>query len=442
MSTLDERLWAIVGEEDLLKDTDAIAPYFKQPIEETELRVLLPEKVEEVQAILKLAREEGFPVFTTYDTFFPQEVAGFRKGFLLDFRRMNRIEKIDVKNLAVHIQRGVTYEQLAEELSRLGVKVLPPAAATSRSVVAQSVCRAINLRAARYPEVPVSNMQVVLADGRVQLTGAHALSEEGSNHKEDGGPNLTRWYLCAEDIFGIVTRATIWLFPIWEERKVYFFGFDSLEGASALIRDLPRYELALEAIALNKKALTRLAAVEDDGFPPWVAIIGLEGKKKLVKYREKLVREMAGKKGGSDLTARLEGAAGIVDRPWYAIEQPELSFYTTFNRIGEFDETIERALAGTGCSLNDASRKVVATHYGGGAWLGYAFPGEVADEVVEKLVEKGAFFDRPTGKVAEAVYARMAPYVRHIRRIKKLLDPGNLLNPGIPFKMEEVNLGW
>ena len=433
MSTLDQRLIAAVGEENVLKDPAKISSFFRQPVEKTGLRALLPEKVEEVQSIVKLAREERLPVFTTYDSFFRQEVSSHKAGLLIDFRRMNKIERMEPRGMVVHVQRGVTYEQLTEETKKNGIKLLPAAAATSRSVVEQSVNRAVNLRAARFPDATVANMKVVLADGRIHLTGTHALSEEGANVAHDGSADLSRWYVGADDMFGIVTRATINVYPIWEERKVCFFGFEQLEGACALIRDIPRHEWALENIALNKKALARLAGINEKGLPPWVAVIGLEGKKKLVDYYEKQVYDLVGRKGASNLTSKLGESAAIIERPWYAIDQPCLGFYTTFKRIGEFDEVIEASLKDAGSSLDDVSRKVISVASGGAVWLGYDLPAEMCEKVGVRLVDRGAFFDRPTGKLSEAVYSKMDAFVRHVKRIKNMMDPGNLLNPGIPF---------
>ncbi len=52
-----------------------------------------------------------------------------------------------------------------------------------------------------------------------------------------------------------------------------------------------------------------------------------------------------------------------------------------------------------------------------------------------KLLDEGAFFDNPEGKLAEELYARTGNYLNMMKRIKKLVDPKNLLNPGVPVPL-------
>ena len=59
------------------------------------------------------------------------------------------------------------------------------------------------------------------------------------------------------------------------------------------------------------------------------------------------------------------------------------------------------------------------------------------DEASELLINMGAFFDRPYGKWAEMVYRRTRQYTEYMRRIKRELDPNNIMNPGNLIKMEE-----
>lgn len=437
MSTTDDRLRSIVGYEAVISDNDHISGHFRVPLtDESELRVVLPETADEVQKIVKLAIDEKIPVFTTYDTYFPASVASFKTGILLDFKHMNKIERIDPKNLMVHVQRGVTFEQLITELKRYDMDLALPAVATSKSPAEQYVSRCITTRAARYHEIAASNMKVVLPDGNIHLSGSHALSEDAADHKADGAANLSQWYWGADDIYGIVTRASIWAFPVFEKRKILAFGFDRLEDASGLIRNLPRREVCTMAIALNRTAFKEKAGVEDDNLNPWIAVIGIEGMNKLVDLREKIALGVAEEKGANNLTHLLDDKTDMFEVPWYSIESSHLGFYSLFNRISEFDSIIEKS----GLSPEDMGILAVSISNGSGVWLEYEFPKETEsskiDELGISLASAGAFFDRPHGKLAESIYSKMdGSYIRHIKRIKTMLDPHNILNPGIPVTL-------
>jgi len=108
MTSTTDRLSKLLCAKAVIGGPDAISAYFRNPVETNALCAALPEKTEDVQQIMKISREDNIPVFTTYDTCFPECVASFKKGILLDFKRMNKIEKIDAKNLMVHVQRGGT----------------------------------------------------------------------------------------------------------------------------------------------------------------------------------------------------------------------------------------------------------------------------------------------------------------------------------------------
>ena len=57
--------------------------------------------------------------------------------------------------------------------------------------------------------------------------------------------------------------------------------------------------------------------------------------------------------------------------------------------------------------------------------------GEIVHEVNDILLDMGAFFDMPLGDFARNVLEKNAGYPDHFRRIKGMLDPKGILNPGI-----------
>jgi FAD/FMN-containing dehydrogenase len=51
------------------------------------------------------------------------------------------------------------------------------------------------------------------------------------------------------------------------------------------------------------------------------------------------------------------------------------------------------------------------------------------DKANDLLVERGAYFDRPLGRLAEKFYAGNPSYVNQIKRVKEIVDPHRILNP-------------
>ncbi|MEW6441462.1 MAG: FAD-binding oxidoreductase [bacterium] len=433
------RLAAIVGEENVTADPASLASCFREPVEPTGLTAVRPAAAAEVQRIVEHCFASAVPIFTTYDACFPPEVAS-RQGVLLDFRRMDRIERIDSKNLCAHVQRGVTFEQLEEALRPEGLTALVPAAARTRSVVCHAVARGMNLTAAKYPEVQVSNMQVVLQDGRIHLTGTHAISEEMADWKEDGGPNLSKWYLGADDIFGIVVRGSIWIYPRFEGRFWDAFGFRDLEQALGLLRELPRLEITAECLVVNPAALAgRLEAPQQD-VPPWTLVVGIEAFKELADYQRRKAREAVETRGGSALGEELQGRiAAAMQRPWYLEHESCTSYYTLFSRIPELESILTARAQRGKVPLESVGKTFVAHGLGRAVCCRYDFPpsavdGSLVEEMEIELASAGAFFDRPQGRLAEHVYGMIPAYLSHIKRIKTMMDERRIFNPGRPVK--------
>ena len=429
----------IVGEENVTSDPARLAPYFASRQEPTDLVAACPAETEEVQRIVEHCRASAVPIFTTYDTYFSEEV-GSQTGVLLDFHRMNRIERIDSKNLCVHVERGVTFEQLEEALAPEGLTALVPAAASTQSVVCHAVARGMNLAAAKYPEVQASNMKVVLQDGRIHLTGGHAISEEASDWKEDGGPNLSKWYLGADDIFGIVVRASIWIYPRFEGRTFDGYGFSDSGEALGLVKELPRLDLTAECLVMNRSALAVRMDVSRESLPRWTLVVGIEAFRELADYRRRKVREAVKAAGGSSLGADLQaGLAGVMQRPWYVGNGAWTSYHTLFKRVPEFETILDARTKQEGITPDSIGRTYIAHGLGRAVCCRYEFPlsngnGSFLEDLEIGLASAGALYDRPQGRLAEHIYGAVPAYVSQIRRIKDTMDERRIFNPGRPVK--------
>lgn len=125
-AVLDE-LRSLLGAEHVKTGPEASGRFLRPGRQAPGLTVVSPESTENVQTIVNLARVNRVPVLTCNDRYLLQEDLE-REAVLLDFSRMSRIEQIDDRNLAAHVERGVTWDQLNAELKKRGVKTVAPAA--------------------------------------------------------------------------------------------------------------------------------------------------------------------------------------------------------------------------------------------------------------------------------------------------------------------------
>ena len=128
----------------------------------------------------------------------------------------------------------------------------------------------------------------------------------------------------------------------------------------------------------------------------------------------------------------------ILVRPWYAKPTHQKAFHTLFGRIPEFDGILSEACRGV---IPEASiGKTYAAHgLGRSVWCQYGISGS-ADEngfvenLAARLASAGAYFDRPQGRLAEQIYGTIPAVVRHIKKIKGMVDEKRIFNPGRPVK--------
>jgi FAD/FMN-containing dehydrogenase len=430
-------LESTVGKEHVSSDRSLVSQEMNLPESPGNFLMVSPQRDEEIQEVVRKAGERNVPIYTFYTPCVNGDMPS-GDGILLNFRRMNEIERIDVPNLMAHIQRGVTFEQLQKALEDKGLTMMLPAAAEGSSVACNYVNRRVMLGSGRYPEVQLSTMRIVLADGDIHKTGSHALSEETADCKEDGGANLSRWYLGSEDIFGIMTRASVYLYPVWESRRSMCLGFDDMASALKTIREIPRHELGIECLMTNSTAFKRIFNIDTNGSYPWVVTIGLRGKEKLVAYQEKRVASLAKKYQCRSMEVDESQVTGKLDSPWYADQSPHMGFYAKFPDVGTFHEEVEKQVKQEGLSSEDLDAVLVSFSRGACAYQHYNFHGaqeNIPENLLFDLLEKGAYFDLPRGKLAEKIYSSMPGYLNLLKRIKKMIDPKGILNPGRPVAL-------
>jgi len=432
--TLRQGLDRILGPGYVLDQAEQLAGYFAEPADTGRLVAVQPSCTEEVQEIMRLATALRMPVRTLNDRYLRPTDAG-HKGIVLDFCRMAAIERLDKRNLLAHVQRGLTFEALKKELDSHHIKIATPLAATSDSVLCNFVNRAPLKKATLYPEVHVYTLQVVLADGTLFKTGSHALSEE-ADLREDGGPSLSRWHIGSDDIFGVITRATVWLYPKTECRDVLLFGFDRMEDAAQALRNGPRTEWGWEYLAANRRFLSSLLQEQNPDLPPWMLIVGFDGRKMLVDYQKQKVLEMLKGLGGQPVEAYRDTICCLLDEVWYQASTLHTGFYGACNRVSDLDGIVQEHIRKEGLRSEEVGHCLLSINRGRCLYSQYDFFTEVQKyegllgPLERELVEHGAFFDRPQGQLADRILDSVPNLRTHIRTVKAIMDPDGIINPG------------
>ncbi len=432
----------LVGAEHVTAGPDAAGPFLPPGAQAAGLVRVAPASTEDVQAIVNLARENKVAVITCNNsTLLPEDLG--RNGILLDFSRMNRIERIDTRNLVAHVERGVTWEQLNAELAKLGVKTTAPIAASSPRPVENIVARLPGKAITKYPDYALMNMKVVMADGSVLKTGTHGLNEETADGRNEGGPNLSQWHVGGDDIFGVVTRASIMLWPVCETRTCRIFGFQEKGPMLDAMKEIPRTELAQEYVGLNRAAMQHLLGGEASAFPPWSLVVGGDGPEKLVLHHLDRVTKLMAAYPSEPLEAHTEAMVTKLDEPWMDSSRNHTNFYCRFSRMQELDKKADDAAAAAGVQDSQVGKIVVTVDRGRAVhavydWFGDEDLSEAMTELNLNIAHEGAFFNRPHGRLGRKVYTSIPNHLPVLKHIKAFQDPENILNPGRIIREEDA----
>jgi FAD/FMN-containing dehydrogenase len=254
--------------------------------------VVLPEMASQVSAVLKLCAQAGVAVV-------PQggntglvaggvPVAG-RAQIVLSLKRMNKIRAIDTVGSHIIVEAGVTLTQVQQAAAGAG-RMFPVSLGAEGTAQIGGVIstNAGGLQVLSYGSMrrQVLGLEVVLADGRIW----HGLK---TLRKDNTGFDLKQVFIGGEGLLGIITAASLALQPAVVSRATALAGVASLEAALKLFQNLragageamtmcefissPSMELSLAHIPDGRRPLSAPAyvLVEFSAHAESVAIAGL-----------------------------------------------------------------------------------------------------------------------------------------------------------------------
>jgi FAD/FMN-containing dehydrogenase len=479
-----EALIKIVGSTSILDNPTDLDEYSKdksfiQPNKPA--YVVRPRNVDELQRIVKWANEtltSLVAVSSGEPHFRGDSVPSTSGAVIVDLSGMKKILRVDRKNRVAMIEPGVTFGELQAVLEENGLRLNMPLLPRSRKSVVGSMLEREPVIMPKYHwdiVDPLACTEVIFGSGDMYRTGAAAgpgtVEEQwnsGGAQKSPADPivDWIRLVQGAQGTMGIVTWATIRceLKPRLEEP--FMAGSSSLPSLCELIYWLVRLRLADECLILNNTNLARIMGKQRpggeqdlrDSLPPWVLFFCIGGyeyfPEEKVAYQMERTMEVA-KQAGVKPVKTLDGvsASELLDILRRPSEDPywklkgkgschDIFCLAVYDKLPELVKVMNDTADKYGYPFSDMGIYLQPIVQGTGYHCEFNLffdpsdPGGVdnlmklSGHSVQSLMDKGAFFSRPYGTWSDMVYKRDGETTAALKKIKGIVDPNNIMNPG------------
>ncbi len=412
-------------------------------------RTVKPRSPEEVWEIIARANRDGTPLVPVssgtnlQDTHLPS----VRKAIAVDLSRMNRIVYFDAKNRNAVVEPGVTFSQLEAASEAHGLRTLSAIDVPRRASILGTYLEMMPLYGwPKYHPWEMLTMKGFRADGKPFATGQMAMKQDRPDKYSWGVSfaQVARLFCGAQGTLGIITQAAITLKTATPENRVLFFV---LKNVSQVVRALKAFvatEELHEIFAVNRVYLADLLGeTASTDIPPWTVVLVIRGLSKgEIAYKRKDLKEVAKGLGGELAPGRqaLSRAAGKILFEIKSPTGPSLHLKEGENWVPVVTIATARQIGEcAGLFPRDSGALLMPLQAGGCFYyqpdIRYEAGGEdkarkMYGSICGKLLKAGVMFPRPSGLVAKQVTKLYPDNFKLLRKIKRAVDPRNIMNPG------------
>ncbi len=480
-----DKLVKIVGAENVNDGPAALNSFSRDISFSNTLRpacIVKPRNSGEIKQIVSLANETLtplVPVSSGAPHFRGDTVPSAGGAVIVDLTGWKKIIRVDRYHRVAMIEAGVTFGELIPAAEKEGIRLnMPLLPKKSKSVVGSMLEREPVIMPKYQWDMsdPLACVEVIFGTGddfrTGQAAGPGTIEEQwaaGAVQKAPYGPGPIAWHRFiqgAQGTMGIVTWASLRCELLPKLEEPFLVGAANLGPLFELTQWLVRRRLANECFILNRTDLAAIYAKKwpadyesiKSALPPWMVFFNLAGydyyPEDRVGYQKKDVLGLTQKLG-----LRLERAQGGVsavellkkvqqpctDTHWklrYKGASQDIAFLTIYDKLEGLIETMNDLADKAGYPVSDMGVYIQPVVQGTSCHCEFnlfydpqnsreaGMVRELTNQAVNTLISKGAFFSRPYGETARMIINRDAASVDALAKIKKVLDPNNILNTG------------
>ncbi|MBI2855811.1 MAG: FAD-binding oxidoreductase [Chloroflexi bacterium] len=417
-----------------------------------------PSSIQEVAEIVRLATEHRVPLVPFGGgTGVMGAITPLRGGIAVDLKRMNRVIAISPEDRAATVQAGIVLADLDSALHQKGLMLgHDPYSVPIATVGGAISTNGVGYRAARYGSMgeQVLGLTVVMPNGEILQTRAVP--------KTSAGPSLHHLFIGAEGALGIITQATLRVFPLPEARVFKTIAFPDFESGFHAMVEMFSLGLRPALVDLTEEEQdTPSGNVADAAHPHKIQMyLVFEGYTEEVEAQVSRTRKVCTAAGGEDIGARpardywdtrhdsaysykerfLDQPPGMrPQRTWpRTVDYPHVALPAS--KVLEYRRRCKEIASGRGIWIREYSSwtepelfSMILVDVG---LEGNGQEGDLAqasNEVLALAQDMGGSMEYVHGvgtKLAHLMPRELGHGMEVLRAIKAALDPHNIMNPG------------
>jgi len=217
--------------------------------------VVLPQTLEQVQAVMQLCQQTGTPVVPRgAGTSLSGGAMPHKDGVVLSLARLNKILHIDAANRTARVQAGVRNLQISEAVQALGLYYAPDPSSQIACTIGGNVAEnAGGVHCLKYGLTVHNILQITVVDLNGELISI------GGSAPDMPGYDLLALFMGSEGMLGIVVEATVRLLPRPQLARVLMAAFDDIEKAGNAVASVIAAGIIPGGFEMMDKAAIRAA---------------------------------------------------------------------------------------------------------------------------------------------------------------------------------------
>ncbi len=411
--------------------------------------IIWPETVAHISEVLMFANTVNIPIIPYGEG---SGVVGgavpVNGGIIMDMKKFNKILEINDTNLTVTVQAGINGMNLERYLNSKGYTAghIPQSLYIS-SLGGWIAHRAAGQFSTKYGKIEdiILGMEVVLPQGEV----LHFKTIP----RASTGPQLDKLFIGGEGTLGIVTEATLKIWPFPAKRTLISFAFPSIEDSFNAVRQILREQIYPAVIRIYDQFETSRHFPDiEEAKEKVMTIFVCEGNESLVDLEESITREKSKNNEGIDCGSHpvehwFETRFRVTETsamPPYKIVFDTIEVASLWENASNIYHSVLESMKNLHGVIMITAH--VSHFYPNGVGIYFSFGGvplkeqtdldyyqECWNTIIKAVVDSGGSIAHHHGigiNRSHWMESEWGISMNTMKDIKKMLDPKNILNPG------------